>query len=482
MKKLLFLSAVSLAALSPKAEAPIIQDTLQSALHNSADLQIANANVHVEEEGKTLVHRELFPQITFNAKGTAGFGEKKVNNPTSRPGKYRENGQENSGSMGLTLGVGLYEGGMYWANLEKAEHDVAASKLAFESTAQSSLFNALKVYADLQAARSTLAVVENAVVIYEQQLKIAEVKYKVGDETIAAVESMRAKLEQFRSRGIAAKAEVATQEATFIRVVGKRAPKNLMDVKLPDSFPISLKHALEIAEKDNLDVKIQKEAAAAAKASVRATYGKNLLPKLQMGFEFSRKLSATKGRFDGMHVPTKKTRENELGISATLSIPLDYSGGKQAGVRQARYAAAKERLKIVEKRREQLLNVAVLWQKYQRDTAQIKQYVTQIKSAKVAMKAIEQQYKAGVVTYLNLIEAQQEELEAQNGLITSRRDALLSGVQLMVALGIFEPSLFNVEAPQVAFEDSFWGTAIPEFALDTQNQDPVIGELQQFAA
>ena len=80
-------------------------------------------------------------------------------------------------------------------------------------------------------------------------------------------------------------------------------------------------------------------------------------------------------------------------------------------------------------------SVTQAWATLNSATEQIRANVDQVRAAEVALDGVQQEAEVGARTVLDVLDAEQELLNAQVALVRSERDEFVAGFDLRVALG-----------------------------------------------
>ena len=466
-----------------KAQTSGFKEAMNQAFERSLEMELADAAVQKADENVVTSYRAWFPEASVNATGQVSFDNNRGQKQTVfGPSELKTNTQANTTRGIVELKQNLYAGGGTMATMEISERQMDVATLDYKLAEQKTLLDSLAAYVNLITERELLKNEEHNVMFYEKQLSAAEIKFEVGEETIASVESIRSKLEGAKAKFLDAKRRLVEAESTYIRFFGALPISKIELPELPNGLPSSAEEAMKIALENNLELKKLDRAVDIAKATVDATYAE-LLPSFDLSVTGSRTLGSTigagaeLGRYD-------RTRTNNATFLATLRVPLDIRGLSQAKVRAARYAAAEERLKSMRGRRDYLNAVIANWEKYITHKQTLNRYQAEIKSSKIALDSIQEEYAVGTATYLNVIEAEQQALEAFNNAVSNRRNILLSAYTLLATIGTLSRETLGFDEPISFSRDndagSLWGTGIGTFNAFDWQSDPVINAYDQF--
>ena len=182
--------------------------------------------------------------------------------------------------------------------------------------------------------------------------------------------------------------------------------------------------AAKLAERDNPNVKAAIYDEAAAESRVRVILGE-LLPIVDLTANASRSRNQT----------IDDRTNNSLSVTAALTIPLYQSGSVSARVRQAKQVASLYRRKIDEARRLAIRDATSAWETLIATEARITALESQVETARIALDGVLQEATVGSRTVLDVLDAEQELLNAQVGLVGAQRDEVVAHFELLAAVG-----------------------------------------------
>lgn len=377
------------------------------------------------------------------------------------------NGNLQSGTTqgSITLQQNLYSGGSTTANILSQEKTLDATLATYMITLRDTLFTAIKSFIDLSTRQEVFRLNKANQALLERQLEVAQNRYEFGELTRYDVAATQAKLDKAKADVIAALAEVEIAKATFVKITGITVEKSLEKPAEPSSLlPSSKAEAIQLALKLSPELHKQEALAEAAKAETDKTFG-GLLPSFDISASASRKLTDNWDKsYFGNH---GKTRREEVEAGATLSIPLDFRGTTQSGVRQQKYVAAQKRLTAIYERRSVMELVSRYWDSLEAARARITQIQSQVNASKIAVETVTEEFLAGNKTTLDVLTAEQELFSAQVELVNAEQSVILNAYQLLATIGRLDAETLglkvNVYNPSAEYKDmSFWGINIAE--------------------
>lgn len=459
MKYVLGFFMVSMSFFATKATT--LDDVVKKAYEHSLEVDIAIADQRQAEEGLSQAERGWFPTVSAQLSTETTFTNTKS---SSFPPKSRNQSRADGGSIAVKQN--LFNGGSTLANIRSALG--IKDQASYNAHSQNMFFivSTIGAYIDVVSGRLLRDVAKSSAKVYETELKAAQARFDVGEDTIAAVESIRAEYEGAKATLIEREMSLKQFESQYIRLVGEVPPADLETPKEPLNLPMSEEEVMRIALTHSLPIKIADTQAEIAEADVDNALS-GLLPTVDF--------TASYGRQGRDAIPHTSSRTNTGALGVTLSMPLDVNGAIQTGVRAKKYTAASVKLKAIQERRKELQAVLKIWYTHQEQIAKIPQFKAQQKSADIAFENVQEEFRLGSKTYLDVITAEQKRLDASNKLIVAEATKVLSGFELLARMGILSPSIFGVtETNQEENTGKIWGTSIDFFDLLNEPIDPVV--------
>ncbi len=140
--------------------------------------------------------------------------------------------------------------------------------------------------------------------------------------------------------------------------------------------------------------------------------------------------------FQHRNNPGVGLNEQEVGtVTGRLSIPLYEGGETYARVRQAKHTQVSRLQEIEQARTETQAAVTQAWSRYAAARSQLKSDQVQVESNRIALEGVREEEKVGQRTLLDVLNAEQELLDAEVQLSTTRREVIVSAYTLLAQMG-----------------------------------------------
>src|SRR5262249_42635626 len=220
-----------------------------------------------------------------------------------------------------------------------------------------------------------------------------------------------------------ARANLKTSRATYERVIG-HPPSNLLEARASELVPKSLEENTEIASRETPNVVAALYREQAARFAVDQIRGE-LLPTVQLEANYTR-------RFD----PTVTIDETETTlVTGRVTVPF-YTGGEvQARVRQAKHTHVQRLQEIEQARTEGLAQVVAAWSQVEAAKAAVESDTTAVNANRIALAGVREEERVGQRTLLDVLNAEQELLNAEVNLVTDQRNVLVASYAVLSTIG-----------------------------------------------
>ncbi len=400
----------------PRGVAQTLTDALIQAYQTNPTLEAQRAKLRSVDEGVSQALSNWRPTITFKTE----YGRNRVDSESSgvvsrelrRPETYN-----------LTVEQPIYRGGRTVAQTRRAENEVLAERARLKDTEQEILLDAATAYMDVVRDQAVVRLRKGNEEVLRRQLEATRDRFSVGEVTRTDVSQAEARLARAKADRIRAEGDLEVSRATYLRVIGT-LPGRLETPKPVEGLPKTLDEALDLALRGFPSVVAAEFAAKAARDSVELVQGE-LLPTLSLTGELEK-------RYDTASAGS--SLEN-LSIVATLKVPLYQQGAVFSRVREAKQVLGQRRLEIDEARRKATERAKTAWEELVSARARIEALRVEIRSNEIALEGVRQEALVGSRTVLDVLDAEQELLDAHVSLVRAQRDEFVAAMRLRAAIG-----------------------------------------------
>lgn len=422
----LLLGSASLAASLALAAAPAHADTLREALNGAyrtnPTLQAARAQQRATDETVPIEKAAGRP----NASASAQYIEFVKQSSTSFTAPER------AINLGADLGVPIYSGGAVKNAVKAAENRVEAGQADLRGTESAIFTQTVAAYMDVIRGEALVGLNTSQVEVLRTSVQATSDRFEIGDLTRTDVAQSQARLALAQGDLQSARSNLIAAREEYIRLTGM-APDDLQPPPPLPGLPASVGDAVAVALEDNPDLIAARERAEASRFDIDVA-GSNRLPRVSIftGGDYSNYLGTLGGSATGVAFPQTSTAA-QAGVN--LSIPL-FQGGRPAALQrqaQARSAAALENTIAAE--RDAIAQVRSAWSSWQAATAIIASNQSAVDAAALSLEGVRAENTVGNRTILDILNAEQELVNARAQLITARRNAYVAGFSLLAAMG-----------------------------------------------
>jgi TolC family type I secretion outer membrane protein len=416
-------TSIALFAMMVPAQAETLFEAMSEAYSNNPTLAAQRAQQRALDEGVAQAVSGWRPTVSLS--GEAGWQRQEINNLGAN------NDTPVSGQ--LSVQQPLYRGGRTVSATESAEASVRAGLANLMSTEQQILLQAVTAYMDVLRDLAVVELNKNNEQVLRRQLEAAQDRFSVGEITRTDVAQAESRLSRARSDRIEAEGALESSRATYARIVGRK-PGDLEPPPPLPQLPQSEQDALDVGLAGNPTLAAAQHNEEASRADVRTTSGQ-LLPTVSLT------ASHTHAEDTSSTIDENDTSE----ISATVSVPLYQSGSVYSQVRQAKQVNNQRRIQIEEARRNVVESVTQAWENLTTARARIVSRREQVRANEIALDGVIQEAAVGARTTLDILDAEQELLDARVALVQAERDEYVSAFSLQSSVGRLTAQSLNLQ-------------------------------------
>ena len=439
---------VGCAAVVSLAHGETLQSALVQAYLNNPSLNAQRAAVRATDENVPQALSGYRPKITATITG----GQQSLssttrvvspnlpaNVPPNSPATYAiQSGYNTPVSLGASITQTLYNGFKTANQTRQAESQVLAARSTLQVTVQTMLLNAATAYMNVLRDGAILDLQRRNVEVLQEQLRQTRDRFNVGEVTRTDVAQAESRLASGRSQVLTAEANYKASVATYRQVIGVN-PNNLsagtpVDRYSPHTLPkaisvgttvhpavTSAEYGVDVAQ---LAVKVA-EAALMPTFSVTGSYVKN--------YEVVGSLNSIENY--------------NASVLGTLSVPIYQGGAEYSLIRQAKETLGQKRLDLDTARDSVRQQIVQSWGQLEAAKANIDATQAQVQAAEIALNGVREEARVGQRTTLDVLNAQQELVNARVALVTAQRDRVVASYTLLSAVGRLSPPVLGLRVP-----------------------------------
>ena len=412
-----------------------LKGALVQAYHNNPQLNAQRAATRAIDENVAIALGGYRPRVTATGSLSEVYLENLSKSPPTNVCTSANCGNTTVGSYGITATQTLYNGFQTGNRTRQAEAQVFAARETLRSTEQTVLLNAVIAYMNLLRDTAILELQRSNVTVLETTLRQTRDRFNVGEVTRTDTAQAESRLAAGRSAFLTAESNYITSRAAYRQVVGVE-PGRLVAASPVDRFsPPTLPGALARARTEHPLITTAAYNVDVAVFQVKIAEGA-LYPTLTL------QGSANKTHGSANNLNTQSTFN--AAATAQLTVPIYQGGGEYATVRQAKETWGQRRLDLDTARDQVHATVTQAWGQLQAAKAQIEATQSQVAAAEIALNGVTEEARVGQRTTLDVLNAQQDLVNARVSLVTAQRDRVVASYSVLAAVGSLSPQILGL--------------------------------------
>lgn len=421
-------SAPALAQAQPQSQAnqETLGDAVASAIANNPSLMAERKSREAANESLIQAEAGMGPQIGLQGSLNSQYQE--FGRTFSTPiGSFPLDGSSQRASIGIQARQSLWSGGSLTAQRDQARAGVDESQARLIGVEQELVLTVVTAFMDVRYAESELAIRETNVDALREQVRAARDRFDVGEVTRTDVAQAEAREAAAMAELAASRSRLARVRAVYEQVVGL-PPVQLAAPPAAPTLPGSLEQALTIARTANPTIMAARAREVQGERGVDVARG-NLGPKLD--------LIGQAGLIETYQ--DNSFRDSNFVAGVELSFPLFDSGLLESRTRGAQLASDRARYERLAIERQITAQVTSAWHQVVAVREEIRASMAQVAAAEIALEGATQELAVGERITLDVLDQEQELLEARLGLIRAERAAYVATHELLAAMGDLKP-------------------------------------------
>ena len=447
---------IAVALVGLPAGAQTLTDTLIAAYRNSNLLDQNRALLRAADEDVAQSVAALRPVINFVARADARSAQ------TQAPlGGGTIRNEDLSAQIALSGEITVFDFGRNRLAVQAAEAQVLATRQALVGLEQRVLLNAVAAFLELRAAVATLELREANVRLITQELQAARDRFEVGEITRTDVSIAEARLAGASSQLAAAEGDVAVAREAYRAATGMDADRLAPPPALP-GLPSGLQDAQGVARDRHPAIR-------QAQLEVRAA-----------DLNAERTAALGRGTVTGsVNLSIDDDRRDQSSVGLSYSRPI-YTGGRNPALaRQSIAQRDASRANLHQVTVEVLEEVGNAWSGIAVAAAQIRASDSQIAAAQTAFEGVSQEAELGARTTLDVLNAEQELLDARVDRVSADTARILAAYRLLASMGLMTVDHLDLGIPTYDPEAYFnLVRNAPSRSLQGERLDRVLERIQ----
>jgi outer membrane protein len=260
--------------------------------------------------------------------------------------------------------------------------------------------------------------------VLTEQLKQTRDRFNVGEVTRTDVAQAESRLAAGRSALLGAQSNYVTSQANYRRVIGVDPGHLAPGAPVDRLSPNTLARAIIQGQQQSPSVLAAMYGVDIAELAVKISEGA-LYPNL----------SVTASASQGWEPAAFTTRQSAASVLGALTVPIYQGGGEYSTIRQSKETVGQQRLNVDVNRDQARATVVQSWGQLDAAKAQIEATTAQVNAAEIALNGVREEARVGQRTTLDVLNAQQELVNARVALVTAQHDRVVASYTLLAAVG-----------------------------------------------
>ncbi len=439
----LALAAAGIGLAGSEAAADTLEWALVQAYQNNPSLNAQRAALRATDENVPQALSGYRPKLSVTAQGGPNYTNATQLFPVGGVATTIPFAEQFLSRSVAANGTYTRFNGIQTANrTRQAESQVDGARETLRVTEQQVLLDAATAYMNLLRDQAILDLNRRNVEVLTEQLKQTRDRFNVGEVTRTDVAQAESRLAAGRSSLLGAQSNYVTSQANYRRVIGvdpgRLAPGTPVDRLSP-----------------NVLAKAIAQGQANSPSVLAAMYGVDvaaLAVKISEGALYPN-LTLTASASQGTNPAFEVLRETVASVIGTLTVPIYQGGAEYSAIRQSKETLGQQRLNLDINLDQARATVVQSWGQLDAAKAQIEATTAQVNAAEIALNGVREEARVGQRTTLDVLNAQQELVNARVALVTAQHDRVVASYTLLAAVG---------------------GLAMPRLGLDVLIYDPQV--------
>ncbi|MBT8457175.1 MAG: TolC family outer membrane protein [Rhodobacteraceae bacterium] len=400
---LLAAAVISLSFTAPASWAQSLTDTMIAAYNSSGLIDQNRALLRATDEDVAQAVASLRPILSWAAGSTY-----------ADPAR----GDDINSAVTLSAEVLLFDFGRSQLSIDAAKETVLATRELLKSVEQDVLLRAVTAFFNVRRETAFLGLRENNVRLITQQLRAARDRFEVGEVTRTDVSIAEARLAAARSGLAAAQGSLARAIEEYRSVTGN-TPRQLQSPPAPPATAANLPAAKAVASDRHPDVLRAQRDVTVAELAILISRGA-MRPRLTGNAGFT----------------VDDDGDDETTIGLAIGGPIYQGGAITSAVRQAQARRDASRGALLTTQRTVEQNVGNAWANLSVASASVQASEQEVRAARLALRGAREEFDVGARTTLDVLDLEQELLDAETSRVSAQIDRNLAVYQLLSSMGL----------------------------------------------
>ena len=392
-----------------------LDDVLSGVREKNPEIISANSALLQAYEDMPVAWSNYFPNISISSSLERAVTDDKYDQSSTRSDTF-----SNTLSLSQDL-LNLQHNEQF----RQAKLKIEKQEATFRSVKQRVLLSAITAYLDVLKKQNIVLLHENNLKVLGSHMESVRTQHEMRRRTNADLAQAESRLAKGKADLLSAEIDSNVAASAYVRITGND-PGVLAKPEKIDRVSISASEIEKIALMDHPSVII---------ASLDADLAKSQIESKKRAFAPSLALSGSVAKSNSNNTASVSSGSTVSSIGLTLSVPLFQKGMEYSDLRHSQEELNKALAELDNARRTVVENVRNTWESRRGAYAKIEAYQLQVKAAQIALESVEQELSAGRRSTLDVLNAEQELLNARVSLAGAEHDSILAEYRLMERVG-----------------------------------------------
>ncbi|WBA10009.1 TolC family outer membrane protein [Salinivibrio kushneri] len=424
--------ALTIGVIAP-AHSQSLEQAVVTTLATDPELRGAFHQLQSLHERTKASEGDYLPDIDLNA----GIGYERIDNDTTQAQDDLDFARKDAT---LNLRQLVWDGQTH-NNIDRNRYETESQRFQLRSDASDKALQVAEVYLEILQAQQVLDLSSANMTVHEDILSDIRRRADTGIGSTADLSQVQARVARARANLLSAETNLEDAFTAFFRVVGEPANNPVQPVIDDARLPSSLDSALEQAVKRNPLLKLARYDIEAAKSQYQQFKGAHH-PNISV--EVSQTWADEVSGVDDF--------SDEFSAMLRVRYQLFNGGSDQADIRRGAYELNRAKDIFDNAYRQLEESTRLAWSAFQLTEQQKDLLQQQVDAASDTVQAYEKQFRIGRRTLLDLLNTENELLEARRAYLDANYDHLLAQYRLLNNTGHL------LEALRVSLPKQWQGT------------------------
>ncbi|GAB3197681.1 outer membrane protein TolC [Pontibacter aydingkolensis] len=420
------MAALLLPVTSYSQEQLSLQEAIRIGLEKNYDIRIADRQDDIAANNVTLGNAGFLPAV--DGRATRLFSENNSRQEfQARPPVVRSGASFNNINTSVNLNWTIFDGMGMFIELDRLRALEKSGKLFTRQTVENTVADISDAYFEVVRQSRRIQALQDAIAISQQRIDLAQAQYEVG--VSAKVEILRAQVDYNADRSDLLRQEEALQNAKIdLNQLLGRAP----NIAFVPTDSIQVDHTLNYSQVDNgllaanpllQRLQLNRDIASLDVKAVRAS--RFPVVGVTSAYNFSRSEAEPLNEFQAQF-----NRNYGYNYGLTLSLPIFNGFNINRQAQNARISLETSNLELQREQNRLQSEVARAYSQYANRLRLLELEESNVKLAQENANIALERYRLGLLTAIELREAQRNQLIAENRLIDIKYEAKTAETEL----------------------------------------------------